>query len=231
MSYTIATICARGGSKGLPGKNIKPLLGKPLICWTIEQALSCTLIDDVFISTDCHQIAEVSTAACAKVPFMRNASLSGDKVPKMPVVRELADWVNTNVRPVTTVVDLDPTSPLRDISDIDNCISMLDDSTDTVITGYLADKNPYFNMVETDTNGYARLSKTFSTPIYSRQDAPVVYSMNASIYCWHYDKMADVLWQPRMKIYEMSRSRSIDIDDSLDFSLVELLMTQKLSAK
>ena len=115
---TIATICARGGSQGVPGKNIRPLLGKPLIAHTIEHALTHPLIDRVFVSTDSVDIADAASAAGAEVPFLRSATLSGNDAPKHPVIEHLVDWVVTNVGSVGRIVDLDPTSPLRNSSDI-----------------------------------------------------------------------------------------------------------------
>ena len=148
---TIATICARGGSQGVPGKNIRPLLGQPLIVHTIKQAISHPQLDRVFVSTDSADIAAVALAAGAEVPFIRPGELSGHSAPKHPVIEHLVDWVVKHVGPVARIVDLDPTSPLRIASDISTCLDLLDSETDVVITGYEAEKNPYFNMVSNST--------------------------------------------------------------------------------
>ena len=225
---TIATICARGGSQGVPGKNIRLLLGQPLIVYTIQQAISHPQIDKVFVSTDCPDIAAVARSAGAEVPFIRPSRLSCHSSPKHPVIEHLVDWVVKHVGPVARIVDLDPTSPLRNISDISSCLSLLDSQTDVVITGFKADKNPYFNMVEpNDANGCVQLVKTLPAGVTSRQEAPHVYSMNASIYCWHYRSLGLGLWQGRTRLHVMPRERSIDIDEPIDFQLVEMLMRHR----
>ena len=222
----IATICARGGSTGLPGKNIMPLLGKPLINYTIEAAQKCKFIDKIYISTDSKEIAAIAEKAGAIVPFMRPAELATSTAPKIPVIEHLVDWVEKNAGKVSKIIDLDPTSPLRDVSDIEACANMLDDNTDVVITSYEADKNPYFNMVEYDASGNVVLSKPSKTT--SRQQAPKVYAMNASAYVWHRHTLSKGLWGQRVKMHIMPRERSIDIDNPIDFKLVEILMREKL---
>jgi CMP-N,N'-diacetyllegionaminic acid synthase len=229
--FTVATICARGGSVGVPGKNIKPLLGKPLICHTIEQALAVPGIDRVFVSTDSEAIAEVARQAGAEVPFLRPAELATSSAPKLAVIRHLVEWIETHVRPVTRIVDLDPTSPLRDLADIEICLAMLDAETDVVITAYEAEKNPYFNMVEAQPDGNIRLVKPLSGGVVARQAAPKVYAMNASIYVWHRHSLDKGLWEGRTRLHVMPRERSVDIDEPLDFDLVELLMRRKLEAR
>ena len=225
----VVSICARGGSAGVPGKNIKPLCGKPLIGWTIEQALASGVADKVYVSTDCEQIADVARGLGACVPFLRPAHLATAIAGKLPVIRHLVDWIEANEGQVTRIVDLDPTSPLRDLSDIQACVDLLDDETDVVITGYPADKNPYFNMVERKPSGfYERVCKP-DRELAGRQAAPPVFSMNASIYAWHRATLSDSLWvRPRIRLHVMPKDRSIDIDDPVDFMLVELLMTRKL---
>lgn len=224
---TIATICARGGSVGVPGKNIKPLLGKPLICYSIEQALAIPAIDKVFVSTDSEAIAEVARSAGAEVPFLRPAELATSSAPKLAVIRHLVEWVDANVGPVGRIVDLDPTSPLRDLTDIEACMAMLDDQTDVVITAYEADKNPYFNMVEAQPDGNIRLVKPLEGGVVARQSAPKVYSMNASIYCWHRQTLDKGLWEGRTRLHVMPRERSVDIDEPIDFHIVEFLIKQR----
>lgn len=226
---TIATICARGGSRGVPGKNIRPLLGKPLITYSIEQALAHPQIDLVFVSTDSVEIAAVANEAGAEVPFMRPRELSSHSAAKLPVIEHLVAWVVEQVGSVARIVDLDPTSPLRDASDIDACLGLLVAGVDAVITGYEADKNPYFNMVEVAGDGAVQLVKTTLGGVVARQTAPTVYAMNASIYCWHYHTLSKGLWNGRTRIHVMPRHRSIDIDEPIDFQIVEMLMRQKSS--
>ena len=224
---TIATICARGGSVGLPGKNIRLLQGKPLIAHTIEQALDCDQIDHVFVSTDCPDIASVAEKYGALVPFLRPARLATSTSGKHPVVMHLAQWVRDNYCAFDRIIDLDPTSPLRSIDDINACLRLLDSATDTVITAYEAEKNPYFNMVETSHDGTVQLSKRSHQQILSRQESPRVYAMNASIYCWHSHTLKCGLWGGRTKMHIMPRIRSIDIDELLDFALVDLILRER----
>lgn len=229
---TIATICARGGSKGVPRKNILPVLGKPLIQYSIEQALACPLIDHVFVSTEDAEIAEVARRAGAEVPFMRPAELATDTAAKIPVIEHLVEGVAKLGVDARIIVDLDPTSPLREQEDITACIRLLDEETDVVITGYEAEKNPYFNMVEQQPDGYYGLVKrTEGGAPYRRQTAPKVYSMNASIYVWHRHTLSKGLWDGRARLHVMPRERSIDIDHPVDFKLVEFFMQDKLEKR
>lgn len=224
----IITICARGGSQGLPGKNIRVLLGKPLIAWTIEQALASGSADRIFVSTDSEDIARVAREFGALVPFLRPAHLATSAAGKLPAILHLVEWVEAHDGQVKRVIDLDPTSPLRDVDDIRACAAMLDDETDLVITGYASDKNPYFNMVERKPSGYYERVCKPEGEVLARQAAPAVYSMNASIYAWHRSSLAPSLWdKPRIRLHEMHRERSIDIDHPVDFDLVELLMKKK----
>lgn len=222
----IATICARGGSTGVPGKNIRMLHGKPLIAHTIAQALACPEIDRVFVSTDDDRIADAARAAGAEVPFKRPAELATNSAAKLPVIEHLVAHLIASGIEVSKIIDLDPTSPLRSQEDIAGALALLDQDTDVVITGYAADKNPYFNMVEDKGEGRVGLVKTANPPITSRQMAPKVYSMNASIYVWHRHSLNKGLWDGRTRIYEMPRERSVDIDSPLDFEIVEQLMAE-----
>jgi CMP-N,N'-diacetyllegionaminic acid synthase len=226
---TIATICARGGSTGLPGKNIKVLHGKPLIAHTIEHARRCSRIERIFVSTDDERIAAVAREWGAEVPFMRPAELATSTAAKLPVIRHLVSSVESMGVAVTRIVDLDPTSPLRDVADVDACIDLLDDATDVVITGYPAEKNPYFNMVEARPDGSVRLVKSLPGGVTSRQQAPAVHAMNASVYVWWRHTLDKGLWEGRARLHEMPRERSIDIDTPIDFRLVEMLMADRLA--
>jgi CMP-N,N'-diacetyllegionaminic acid synthase len=223
---TIASICARGGSIGVPGKNIRPLHGKPLIAHTIDQALAVKAIDAVYVSTDDPAIAEVARRHGARVPFVRPAELATSSAPKVPVIQHLCTWVAEQEGSFDRIVDLDPTSPLRTVGDIEACLALLDDGTDAVITAFESEKNPYFNMVERKPDGNIGLVCRPSGTVVARQQAPHVYSMNASIYVWHRHTLAKGLWNGRLKLHVMPRERSIDIDSPLDFAIVEMLMSR-----
>lgn len=220
---TICTVCARGGSVGVPRKNVRDLHGKPLIGWTIEKALASPTIDAVYVSTDDDEIAKVAEEFGAVVPYRRPAELATSTAAKVPVIQHLVEKVESLGVEVDRIVDLDPTSPLRSVEDIETAIALLDDDTDAVITAYPSDKNPYFNMVERKDDGFVGL--VVPSGAVSRQSAPKVYAMNASIYVWHRSTLTKGLWGGRTRLYEMPHERSVDIDSELDFKLVELLMT------
>ena len=224
----VATICARGGSQGLPGKNIRPLMGKPLIAHTIELALAHPAIEAVYVSTDDPAIAAIAGDHGAIVPGLRPAELATAEAAKLPVIAHLAGEIEAAGTEISKIVDLDPTSPLRTMADVDACLDLLDPGTDCVITGYLAEKNPYFNMVELDDEGCAALSKAAGGPISGRQRAPAVFAMNASIYVWHRHSLAKGIWGGRTRLHVMPRERSIDIDSAIDFELVELIMRKRI---
>jgi CMP-N-acetylneuraminic acid synthetase len=228
---TIASICARGGSVGVPGKNIRNLHGKPLIAHTIEQALSVKSIDAVYVSTDSPEIAEVARQYGAIVPYLRPAELATSNAAKVPVIQHLCEWVLENDGEFERVVDLDPTSPLRTVADIEACLALLDAHTDAVITAFESEKNPYFNMVEHKPDGNIGLVCQPAGMVVARQQAPHVYSMNASIYVWHRHTLTKGLWNGRLKLHIMPRERSIDIDSPIDFAIVEMLMNQAKEAK
>lgn len=224
----IISICARGGSTGVPGKNIRPLCGKPLIAWTIEQALASEVADRVFVSSDSQEIADVARACGAEVPFLRPAELATASAAKLPVILHLVEWLEQHEGPVSRIVDLDPTSPLRDVADIRSCDALLGQA-DLVITGYESDKNPYFNMVEQKSDGSIERVCPPAIEVLGRQSAPTVYAMNASIYAWHRRSLGPSLWTAgKILLHLMPRERSIDIDHPVDFDVVELLMNRKL---
>lgn len=229
LMVVLCTICARGGSKGVPGKNIRLLHGKPLIAHTIEQALNVKLINKVMVSTDDAKIVDIAKQYGAEVPFIRPAELAIDSVSKIPVLRHVIEYYakNMNYKP-DYIVDLDPTSPLRETADIERCMDLIKSGPDcdSVITGYWSNKNPYFNMVEINKEGFAELSKSIGVEFTSRQNSPAVFAMNASIYVWRTEALmnSNKVISGKVKFFEMPEERSIDIDSEIDFKLVELLL-------
>ena len=225
MPRVIATICARGGSKALPGKNLRPLAGKPLIVHTIEHALACRVIDGVFVSTDDEQIAEVAQRAGAQVPYLRPAELATDEAPKLPAIGHLVAHLERSGMSVDTVVDLQPTSPLRRPEDIEAALALLDDA-DLVVSVTEPSHNPYYTLAEADAQGRLQLSKPAGFA--RRQDAPAVWGLNGSIYVWRRAALtkaiAEGFWSVRAKPYAMPRRRSVDIDDLEDFELAQWLL-------
>ena len=229
MMKAVAIICARGGSKGVPKKNIRPLCGKPLIVHTIDVAKKSQSINRVVVSTEDPEIAEIAKANGAEVPFLRPKELALDTTPKLLVIKHVVDYLESQegYQP-DIVVDLDPTSPLRTETDIEACIKMVRvEGADNVFSVTKAHRNPYFNMVEI-VDGRVRLVKPLPQPIVRRQDAPEVYDMNASIYAWKREALMDndSLFLKRTKIYEMPEW-AIDIDSETDFEFVEFLLKNR----
>jgi len=225
----LCVIPARGGSKGLPGKNIKLLAGKPLIAYSIEQAKGSKYIDRVIVSTEDEQIAEVAGKFSAEVPFKRPLELAEDDSSMMDVLLHAVTWMEEEAQfKFDVLVLLHATTPLRETEDIDKCIELLvDENADNVFSVAEAFRNPYFNMVEVTADNEIRLVKDahFST----RQSAPKVFDMNASIYVWWKDvfKKEKGLFLKKTRIYPMPRERSVDIDEPLDFRIAEMLLQDR----
>lgn len=224
----LVTICARKGSKRLKNKNLKNLMGKPLIAHTIETAKKWNKADKIIVSTDSNEIADISRKYGAEVPFMRPEFLATDDSPKLPVIKHainfLKDEKNENY---DVIVDLDPTSPLRTVEDLDKAYELMIEKKPTNLFSVCkARKNPYFNMIELNDEGYAHICKEPNLNVYRMQDAPQVYEMNASIYMFWTKKLMlmDSAIDAKSMIYEMPYERSIDIDSESDFKMVEYFM-------
>jgi CMP-N,N'-diacetyllegionaminic acid synthase len=227
----ICSICARAGSKGVKNKNIRMLLDKPLIAHSIVQAKATGIFDCIAVSSDSLEILEIAQSLNVKYLVNRPKDMASDHAAKLPVIQHCVQEVeNKSGIKFDTIVDLDATSPLRNINDILRAIKMLEDSqSSNLITASSARRSPYFNLVEMDENGFVRKSKTLDKSIYRRQDSPKCYDMNASIYVWKRDKFfsnESVLLGDTI-LYEMPDNRSIDIDSELDFDIVEFLMQKK----
>ena len=231
MTYTLGTICARGGSRGVPGKNIRELAGHPLIAYSIAIARRCSFIDRVVVSTDSEEIAEVARRYGAEIPFLRPADLASHTAAKVPAIQHAVKQIERERgAPIDLVVDLDPTAPLRTVGEVRSCWELVQTpDTDVVFTVTPAEKNPYFNLVEV-VDGYARLSKRAEPPVVRRQDAPAVYAMNASIYAYrraHLMQDGRVV-APRSRIVVMPPERSRDVDGPLDFAFLEFLVRERI---
>lgn len=227
----ICTICARGGSKGVKNKNVRDLLGKPLIAHTILQAKASGLFDFVAVSSDSRLILDAARTYGADILVERPAALASDEAPKVPAIQHCVMTAEKEYRTkFDIVVDLDATSPLRTAADILDAVHLLEErNVSNVITGTPAHRSPYFNLVELDAHGVARLSKPLPATIARRQDAPACFDMNASIYVWKRDSLftdASVFHDDTL-LFVMPAERSVDIDSELDFQIVELLMAKQ----
>ncbi|WP_440641605.1 acylneuraminate cytidylyltransferase family protein [Bradyrhizobium sp. PUT101] len=230
----VCTICARGGSKGVVGKNARDLLGRPVLAWSIAQARETGLFDAIAFSSDSDALLDAALKAGADIAVRRPDEMATDTAPKLPAIRHCLEQAIAQMGTTPEIfVDLDVTSPLRLPSDITGAVALLRESgARNVITGAPARRSPYFNLVEQRADGSVGLSKSANPPVTRRQDAPRCFDMNASIYVW---RVAPFLEQPAVfypdtRLFEMPEERSIDIDSDLDFALVELLLRQRLPA-
>tara|TARA_B100000945_G_C20270384_1_gene543644 strand:+ start:135 stop:890 length:756 start_codon:yes stop_codon:yes gene_type:complete len=244
----LCTICMRGGSKGVPNKNFRNLLGKPLMAYTIEKAIESGLFEHVVVSTDSEKISETAKSFGAEAWFLRPPELATDQTPKLPVIRHaVLESEKYYGHKFDILTDLDATSPLRNMEDIKGAYTkFLNEDSDVLITASLARKNPYFNMVEIKDGSvnlvkHTDLSKPLISPKASipealsflpsrRQDAPEVYDMNASIYIWKRQTLLEssTLFAEKTSLYVMPAERSIDIDTELDWEFVEFIMLKKM---
>jgi CMP-N,N'-diacetyllegionaminic acid synthase len=231
----LCTICARGGSKGVKNKNIKPINGKPLIAYTVEQAIQSKLFEHVIISTDSDDIANIAENYGAEVFFKRSTEMASDTAGKLDVIKDAfirsEEYYDTKF---DYLIDLDATAPLREVDDILNSFKQfLDDNNDNLITAMSSRRSPYFNLIEVNIDGRVYLSKKLDNPIVRRQDVPKSYDMNASIYIWKRDVILseNSIFLEKTGLYIMPEERSIDIDTELDYKFVEFIMKENDAKK
>lgn len=215
----------------MPGKNIRPLMGKPLLLHTMDVARASGLFDCIAVSSDAEDILAVAEQGGADLLVRRPSELANDTSSKMPAITHCVKEAEARTG-ITfgCVVDLDVTSPLRLVEDLLGAVQLWQESgANSVITGAPARRSPYFNLVERREDGTVTLSKTPASPILRRQDAPACFDMNASIYVWKRDAlMAEgKVFYPDTRLFEMPEDRSVDIDSPLDFLIVESLLRQR----
>lgn len=217
----LAVIPARGGSKGVPGKNIRDLAGKPLIAWTVEAAQASTLIDRVIVTTDSPRILEVATAFGADAPFLRPAELSQDDTPgAAPFLHALAEVPGYDI-----AVLLQPTSPLRSAEDIDGCVRLcFENDAGPVLSVTEVTKHPAW-MFSLPQGRFEPILPELAK-VDRRQDLPKVYSLNGAIYTVPVSRFLQegALMVPDSAAYVMPSDRSVDIDTEFDFAIAEFLM-------
>ena len=229
----LGLIPARGGSKGLPRKNIKPVSGKPLIAWTIEQALASKFLDRVVVSTDDKEIAEVSKKYGAEVPFMRPKELATDKSKGIDVVLHTIDWLkeNDNRKQCDLLMLLQPTSPLRKSEDIDKAIELLFlKEAKAIVSVCEVGHHPLWaNTLPEDGCMKDFIRQEIINK--NRQELPVFYRLNGAIYLAYcnYVKQCRSFIGKDTFAYIMPRERSIDIDGKIDFKLAEILIKNDIS--
>jgi N-acylneuraminate cytidylyltransferase len=227
--HVVAFVFARGGSKGLPGKNLRPLGGKPLVAWAIETARASPLIDRVVLSTDDPEIAAVGRAYGAEAPFLRPPELATDEAPEWLAWRHAIGAIEAapGGRPIDLFVSLSPTSPLRAVGDVDACIGLaLEGDCDVAITVTPAHRNPWFNMVARDPDGNCRLVNRGGAAFHQRQAAPEVFDMTTVAYAVRptFVMAADGIFAGRVKAVVVPPERAVDIDTELDLRFAEFLL-------
>jgi N-acylneuraminate cytidylyltransferase len=226
--YTVGFIFARGGSKGIPNKNIRLLAGKPLIAYSIETARKSSLIDRVVVSTDSTEIADTARRFGAEVPFIRPGELAGDNTPEILAWRHALQTLRElDGRNVDVLVSIPTTSPLRSVEDIDQCIRLfLESEADAVITIRNAGRHPSFNMFTLDEEGWAGLVMPLGKAIGRRQDAPKVYDMTTVAYVARpeFVMQTESILNGRIKAMIVPEERAVDIDTELDFCFAEFIL-------
>ncbi len=227
----ICTICARGGSKGVPGKNTALLEDLPVIAHSIVQARHSELFEGIALSSDSDEILSVGEEYGVDWLIERPAEMATDTAGKLPAIRHCLLAAEEKAGKIFDVlVDLDATSPLRLIEDILGAVEMQESTGVTnVITGSPSRRSPYFNLVEEDSEGRVQVSKKLDSPVLRRQDAPACFDMNASIYVWRRDTFVEdpQVFYGDTKIFVMPEDRSFDIDHPLDFEIVKLILSQR----
>lgn len=227
----VAFIFARGGSKGLPGKNVRLLCGKPMIAWAIEQAKAVKRIERVIVSTDSEEIAAVSRQYGAETPFMRPDELARDDSPEWLAWRHALNYLQSEGSLPDAMVSVPATAPLRNPEDIERC---LDDfalgGADVVVTVSEAHRSPYFNMVKRNEDGTVSLVIPPVTNVVRRQDAPTVFDMATVAYVAapQFVLTRNALFEGRMRAVTVPVERAIDVDTLLDFRIAECLMKERL---
>lgn len=225
----IAIIPARGGSKGLPGKNIKELCGKPLIAWSIEAGLASQYIDEVMVTTDSEEIAHIARDFGANVPFIRPAELASDTATTFDTVKHVIDYYqNEENMSFDYVVLLEPTSPLRDSHDIDESIERLVSTRNALaIVGICKteSQNPAF-LVTKDSSDYLVGYENKHMEVVRRQDIKDVFFFEGSVYVSQVDALLDkkTFYHDHTIGYEFPKWKSLEIDDIDDFIMVQALL-------
>lgn len=228
----ICTITVRAGSKGVPGKNLRVVAGRPLFGHSVAQAVATGLFDEVVVSSDSEEILALAPTFGATGVVRRPAEMATDTAGKVPAIAHAVRSTEERTGQLYEVcVDLDATSPLRTVEDIRAAVEMFEaGEVESLITGAEARRNPYFNLVEEQPDGTVAVSKKPDDAVLRRQDAPRCFDMNGSIYVWRRESLLEdqVVFFPSTILYEMPSDRSIDVDSEFDFRVVEWLMNQRV---
>lgn len=230
---TYACIFARSGSKGMAKKNIQTFNGKPLISWTVKLALQIGQIDKVFVSTDSKEIAEIARVAGAIVPFIRPSELATDTSPEWHSWQHFINFLADKDGKVPEVfISLPPTSPLRSITDVENCLQEFKKGRADFVVGITpSERNPYFNMVKKVEDNQVDLIIHQGNKYSRRQDTPEVFDLTTVCYVGKPSTILtkNSIFEGKVAGVEIPRERAIDIDTELDFQIAEFLFKSKLN--
>jgi N-acylneuraminate cytidylyltransferase len=220
----LVVIPARGGSKGLPGKNIKPLLGKPLIHYTIEAARQVFEDSQIMVSTDDESIKETVEQLGLKVPFIRPSELATDNSTSFEVLMHAIQYAETNQYYPDTLILLQPTSPLRNNIHIKEALQLFQKEVEMVVSVKETTSNPYYVLFEENENGF--LDKSKMGNFTRRQDCPKVWEYNGAIYIININslKKQNSLNFNKVIKYEMDERSSVDIDTEMDWMIAEYIL-------
>ena len=223
-----AFVFARGGSKGLPGKNLRELAGKPLVQYSIDTALECPAISRVFVSTDDEGIADVARGRAVDV-IDRPPDLAGDRSPEWLAWQHAIAWARDRYGDFDCFVSLPPTSPLRSTGDVEAAILQLGDSGADICIGVTpASRNPYFNMVKRDEENRVELVCQPDQSVGRRQDAPAVFDITTTVYAAlpGFVMRCAGIFEGNVTSIEVPKERAVDIDDIHDFRLAEVIQRE-----
>ena len=227
---TFAFIFARGGSKGVLNKNIKKILGKPLIFYSIQIAKKIKQIDKCFVSTDSNKIGEISKKLGASV-IKRPKKLAKDDSSEWDAWQHAIKLVYNKIGIFDKFISLSPTCPLRNTQDVKNCLRALDKKTDFVVTMSIAKRDPSFNMVKLKNNGYVDLLGNANSKMIRRQDSKEIFDLTTGCYVSrpNFILKRRHFWGSKVRGVLMPEERAIDIDTHLDFKIAKYLLTNKKS--
>ena len=220
----LVVIPARGGSKGVPNKNIKLFGGKPLIHYTINSALKLFSKEKIIVSTDSNEILKCAELCGITVPFLRPKHLATDTASTYDVILHAIDYAQSQEIRFDSIVLLQPTSPFRKATHIKDAINLFSSDIDMVVSVKVSKENPYFSLFEQSSNGFLQKSK--NSEYTRRQDCPDVYSYNGAIYVINPDSLNQTPIHKFKKVlkYVMNDLDSIDLDTELDWMIGELIL-------
>lgn len=225
----LVVIPARGGSKGIPHKNIKPLAGKPLIYYSVDVARQFTTDENICVTTDDKLIIRTVEDYGLKVPFTRPAYLATDLCGSSEVIQHAYLHYARQGRYYDAILLLQPTSPFRRIEDVLGAVALYNNELDMVVSVKEATANPYYNCYEEDGYGYLVVSKG-NGKLERRQDAPPAYEWNGAVYVINPQRLLEVGLNGLTKVrkYVMDDIHSIDLDTMFDWKVAELILSEKL---